>query len=502
MRRIIREVEPKVPSDLPLTTHHLPLSSDLDCIILKCLEKDRSRRYETASSLAADLRRYINDQPIMARPSTRLYRARKLVRRHRVAFTAAGCVLLALFLGAAAALWGLLRERDARKGEQIALSRSTEQLHAAREFIIDILDHVAPDVAKLTGAANAQENLTTAGLNFVERLHAISSDDPELRSALATVLIAAAEAQDPGLANSIGNYSNGVKHAEEAIRLLDGPIGHGPPSKSLLLLYRAHSAAIQCLFGLGRWQDGLDRWGELEEKLREWQKDPAKAAWVRERKVNFELLIYAVLVSQGKLPEAIQGIQSFLVSEGAKQTKNDSPEPQLRKLVCAYDNLTCAYGFQRDFNAMLSAGNKATGLAELLVQRFPKDARYQAGRFYSVAQQGYALVATGAAERGFALLQTAREEVERLVATDRANDLFRYMRAIVAADQSLARSVRVENAPEEEKQALLVQAEEYLREAEQFSSEAKAQEWVPYLNAARRALESATKDFVIVPGPR
>ena len=56
---------------------------------MKCLEKDRARRYETANGLATDLERYLNNEPVVERPTGTIYRARKLVQRNKVAFAGA-----------------------------------------------------------------------------------------------------------------------------------------------------------------------------------------------------------------------------------------------------------------------------------------------------------------------------------------------------------------------------------------------------------------------------
>jgi hypothetical protein len=80
---------------------------------MKCLEKDRNRRYQTASGLAADVRRYLSDEPVQACPPSPAYRLRKFVRRHRGPVLAAALVLLALVGGAAAAAIGLVRARQA-----------------------------------------------------------------------------------------------------------------------------------------------------------------------------------------------------------------------------------------------------------------------------------------------------------------------------------------------------------------------------------------------------
>ena len=72
---------------LSILSHQL--STDLDWIVMKCLEKDRTRRYETANALAADIDRYLKNQPITARPPSRLYEFQKTVRRHRFGFALA-----------------------------------------------------------------------------------------------------------------------------------------------------------------------------------------------------------------------------------------------------------------------------------------------------------------------------------------------------------------------------------------------------------------------------
>jgi WD40 repeat protein/serine/threonine protein kinase len=146
VRRIIREEEPPKPSTR-LTTLGETLSAvsarrgmeprqltalvrgDLDWIVMKALEKDRGRRYETASAFAADVRRLLNEEPIEARPPSAWYRLRKVVRRHRVPVTAAALVAAALVLGTAVSLWqaGLARVAEADANHQRDLAQANEQ---------------------------------------------------------------------------------------------------------------------------------------------------------------------------------------------------------------------------------------------------------------------------------------------------------------------------------------------------------------------------------------
>jgi len=81
------------------------LRGDLDWIVMKCLEKERTRRYETANGLATDLRRHLNNEPVVARPPSRAYRFHKLVRRNKLAFAAASVIMVGLIIGFLCVLW-------------------------------------------------------------------------------------------------------------------------------------------------------------------------------------------------------------------------------------------------------------------------------------------------------------------------------------------------------------------------------------------------------------
>jgi WD40 repeat protein len=122
LRRVIREEEPPRPSTRLSTLGQAATSvstqrksdpkrlsqlcrGELDWIVMKALEKDRNRRYESASAFAADVQRYLKDEPVQACPPSALYRLRKFARRHRAALVAASLVALAVSLGSVASSW-------------------------------------------------------------------------------------------------------------------------------------------------------------------------------------------------------------------------------------------------------------------------------------------------------------------------------------------------------------------------------------------------------------
>src|SRR6202043_3946230 len=83
---------------------------ELDWIVMKALEKDRTRRYETANGLARDIQRCLDDEVVEARPPSAGHRIGKFVRRHEAQVIAAGLVLFPLLAGIAGTTWGLIRE--------------------------------------------------------------------------------------------------------------------------------------------------------------------------------------------------------------------------------------------------------------------------------------------------------------------------------------------------------------------------------------------------------
>jgi len=147
IQRIIREEEPVKPStcvstlgedagqvarrrDTDLASLRKLCQGDLDWIVMKALEKDRTRRYDTANGLAADIGRYLRDEPVVACPPSAGYRFKKFARRNRAALTAAALIAGALLLGTAISTWQAVRATNA---EGLAGKRLVSEQQARRE---------------------------------------------------------------------------------------------------------------------------------------------------------------------------------------------------------------------------------------------------------------------------------------------------------------------------------------------------------------------------------
>ena len=145
MIRVIQDEEPSRPSTKLSSSHELPaiaadrsveprrlpamLRGELDWVVMKCLEKDRERRYETASGLARDIERYLTNEPVEARPPTNYYRLSKFLRRNTLAVASAATVLVMLLAGIGGTTFGLIKAENARiiaVDAQLAESRRAE----------------------------------------------------------------------------------------------------------------------------------------------------------------------------------------------------------------------------------------------------------------------------------------------------------------------------------------------------------------------------------------
>jgi serine/threonine protein kinase/tetratricopeptide (TPR) repeat protein len=169
VRRVIQSEEPVRPStrlrtmmaanltsisqqrqaDAPRLIHDV--RGDLDWIVMKALEKDRGRRYQTANALAEDILRYVENETVSARPPSIAYKFQKLIARHTLGFVAFGIVLATLVAGLGITTWSLANEKRAHRE---ALTEATRSGQVAR-FLNDMLTSGDPMLANGRGTAEA-----------------------------------------------------------------------------------------------------------------------------------------------------------------------------------------------------------------------------------------------------------------------------------------------------------------------------------------------------------
>lgn len=246
LRRIIREEEPPTPSSrlstLGETASHVSsfrgteparlaalIRGDLDWIVMKSLEKDRDRRYETANGLAMDIRRHLAGEPVLAAPPSRAYRLRKFVRRNRGKILAAGLLVLALLVGMAGTTAGLIAANQATREAEKQRSRAVQGEQQAIDALKRFRDAVAnnPDLKSDPRLESLRKTLLKEPLTFLqslrERLQADHDTRPESLERLAQV------AFDLGnLTYEIGNQQDALLALEESREIWERLVRENP----------------------------------------------------------------------------------------------------------------------------------------------------------------------------------------------------------------------------------------------------------------------------------
>jgi eukaryotic-like serine/threonine-protein kinase len=193
--RRIREEEPPTPSKRLSTTEELPavaakrgleakklrglLRGELDWIVMKCLEKDRNRRYETANGLAIDVQRYLADEPVQACPPSRWYRFRKFARRNRAALATGALVGAALVMTVLTLIGSNVRIRQEKK-------RAEHGFREARQAVDDYFTQISESqLLDVPGLQPLRKELLERALRYYQHFVAQQDDDPAVRAELA-----------------------------------------------------------------------------------------------------------------------------------------------------------------------------------------------------------------------------------------------------------------------------------------------------------------------------
>jgi serine/threonine protein kinase len=280
LRRIIREDEPPRPStristlaaeNASTVAEHRrsdarrlqqTVRGELDWIVMKCLEKDRNRRYETASGLAGDIERYLHDEPVHACPPSAAYRMRKLVRRNRAIWISAGLIAAALVVGTVASISQAIR---ATQAESLATARLKDASEAragaeansrkARQVVDDMYTQVAEKwLAHQPQMEPLQREFLEKALQSYSEFAQETSNDPTVRFETARAFRRIAEIQ-----HRLGQPVQAEEAFRQAADRLQSLVDERPATPA----YRAELAVTLHKFGVLLGDTG--RYGDEEE---------------------------------------------------------------------------------------------------------------------------------------------------------------------------------------------------------------------------------------------
>jgi serine/threonine protein kinase/flagellar biosynthesis regulator FlbT len=245
------------------------LRGDLDAIALKTLEKDRSRRYATASELAADIGRYVRNEPVLARPASTGYRARKYIRRHRIGVAVAAAAVLLLISGAVAQTFELRRIR-----------RERDRADRVTEFMTNMFKVSNPSEAR-GNDIRAREILDKASKNIETGL----VKDPELQAQMMHVM--------GNVYDSLGLYSKAESLLKRAVEIRRRTLG--PRNPDTLKSMRDLAAVL----------NEESRYPEAEKLSRETMDGRRQALGAEHRDtLNSMSQLALILNNEGRFPEA------------------------------------------------------------------------------------------------------------------------------------------------------------------------------------------------------
>ncbi|MGD0573399.1 MAG: tetratricopeptide repeat protein [Sedimentisphaerales bacterium] len=305
MRKIIREKEPLRPSTrisslnaddqtmIAKRRHSEPpqlihvVRGDLDWIVMKCLEKDRTRRYETANGLAHDVLNYLNNETVTARPPSRVYRLGKLVRRNKLVFASAALITAALVVGLGLSTLMFFKEKQDRQqavaAEKKALAEAAKSQQVA-QFLKDMLKGVGPSVAM--GRDTTMLLLDKTAERVGKDLKNSPEVEADLRSTIGEVYMElgqyteAEEMHRAALAlrralwgNMNTNVADSLENLADALEWQTKPAEAEPLVLEVLtirtnLLGKEHLKVAECLATLGKVRLLQGRYTEAEELCR------------------------------------------------------------------------------------------------------------------------------------------------------------------------------------------------------------------------------------------
>jgi serine/threonine protein kinase/tetratricopeptide (TPR) repeat protein len=267
IRRIIREEEPAKPSTRMSTLAKAATPSlqrkrdpkrlsqlfrgELDWIVMKCLEKDRNRRYETANGLAKDLERYLADEPVQACPPSPGYRLRKFARKYRALLRIAGAFVVLLVLAAAVSTWQAVRATLAGREALVERDRAEASFRMAHDAVDRLFTQVSQNPKlKTQGMEKFRRELLQSAKQFYERFIREQFDAPGVRYDLGLAHHRLAE-----IHSELGDYAAAEDSSAKAIAALDD-LAHAQPH---IAEYQRDLAASYAALGLvysntARWE--------------------------------------------------------------------------------------------------------------------------------------------------------------------------------------------------------------------------------------------------------
>ncbi|MCG8408194.1 MAG: protein kinase [Phycisphaerales bacterium] len=411
--RIVREE--KISS---LGTIERSLRGDIETIVGKALEKDKARRYPSASDLAADIDRYLQGRAIQAHPPSTAYQLRKLVKRHRLTF-ALICFILVLMtvFGATAGVQAvrLNRQRQAEARQRLlAEQRSKDVRDLAMTFAFSVHDAIV----ELEGATAAKELILATSLEYLDGLASQKEGDIDLQRDLANAYIRIAEIQGDPYRPNVGQTKQALENGQKGMDLA-------------LSLWKAHPDRVDFLqtvvLGKNVMAGLLDASGKFRESVQTYQsaiqlREELSARGIDELSFprldrihqRFGLTLY-------RLVDLVKALEQFERSAALMEELIKVYPEHERLPTNLAGTLVNIARCRSDMGALQDAfepAEQARRILDLAIEEEPENYDYRRDRAAAYSILGCASAALGNAEKGIQFLEIALGEFQVQVEND------------------------------------------------------------------------------------
>jgi serine/threonine protein kinase len=346
--RLIKEEEPPRPSVRLSSSNTLPkiaaarktepakltklVRGEIDWIVMKCLEKDRSRRYETANGLARDVERYLHDEPVEACPPSAGYRLRKFMRKYRRPLTVASLLLMVATVGSAIGTLLLAQERDVAKSNY---QRAEQNLETAYRILDKIyLAWAEKRLPQAKEVTPEDRQFLEDALGFYLQFANQKSNEPSGRHKTAVASLRVANIQ-----SQLGQLEEATRNYRQALAVFDSLAGEFPDVPS----YRQYLA--RCHSDMA---DEAEKGGELnsaqEYEEHQWQaiallerlaaEDPAQADYQRDLAEGYLRLALHRLAA---VPEGAGPHEAYRLDEHGRTIRAKLAIQQPEAALASYD---------------------------------------------------------------------------------------------------------------------------------------------------------------------
>jgi tetratricopeptide (TPR) repeat protein len=423
MLRVIREEEPSKPSTKLSTAEGLPtlaanrgtepakltklVRGELDWIVMKALEKDRNRRYETANGFAMDVQRYLADEPVLACPPSLGYRLRKFLRRNKGPVLATALILTLLVGGVVGTTIGLVRSLAAEKLAQANFAKARQ---AVNEWFTQVSQTTLFDAP---GLQPVRAQLLESARKYYEEFLEQQRDDPELQGEMAAAWFRLAVVYHLNDRNNdaVTAASRGVEIAQRLIRERPGDPALARQLAGTAWGFRPNETAppADITHALAVLQQQAKLWEELVQQHRS----------VPELRADLGVIYHYMADAQGVAGQGNQAVatnrKSCKLLEDLSREHPTRPEYRVF-LASAYGTLFYQLGLLGRSQEAEEARQRADTLKVQVGSEFPQVAHYRMLRAEGLARSGSRLAKSGQSEEAEKAYRQSIEILEKLVA--------------------------------------------------------------------------------------